>query len=227
MSQEWKQEANFLLLFLFPPPTLSASLLPPLLFPPLPLLHEFRGIPQQNLSLSLSLHVLLYLSSLTCHPPQKCPNIFKHLENILTLNLICGSPQQPNPPLCSFQMGLYTLVWASHWGLSRRRRCIRKKRTSASRLIEIGPTGRWEVLGLWLKWVIVDKECLQLCVLLGPKSLLIYCLGDILECTHDWGCFHWSADGLACVPGSRRSSCYLRLNRRKGKRTFGVIRWIA
>lgn len=70
----------------------------------------------------------------------------------------------------------------------------------------------------------MDKECLPLCVLLGPKSLLINGLGDVLECTHDRGRFHWPADGLAPVPGSRISNCYLRLNRRKGKRTSGVIR---
>lgn len=61
-------------------------------------------------------------------------------------------------------------------------------------------------------------------VLLGPNSLLTDGLGYVLEWTHDRGCFHWPADGLFPVPGSRISNCYLRLNRRKGKRTSGVIR---
>lgn len=93
--------------------------------------------------------------------------------------------------------------------------------------MKIRTSSRWIVLGLCVRRVSVDKECLLLCVLLGPESPLIYCRGDILESTHHWGCIHWSADGLVLVPESKGSSFYLRPNRRKGKRTLGMIRWLA
>lgn len=117
-------------------------------------------------------------------------------------------------------MGLYSLVWTNHSGLRRWMRSLEKGDPSSQTDRNQNKVAGGEVRGLWLKWIYVDKECSPLCVLLGPKSLLIYCLGDILKCTHNRGCFHWSADGLVRVPGSRGSSCYLRLNRRKGKRTL-------
>lgn len=93
MSQEWKQEANFLLLFLAAPPLLSVSLLPPFR------LHKNIQIPP-----------FPHLPTLSCISLDFCVTYFRatlHVMGIpkLKAELIClGVVAIAHPSIYSFQM---------------------------------------------------------------------------------------------------------------------------
>lgn len=152
MSQEWKQEANFLLLFLFSPSYAFCFSSLPLSAHPLPLL-MWSAEPANRITPfpHVSMFPYVSLQSPATHPKDvltfswassKCSDI----ESSLWLSSIA----QPS-----------TLVLLDGFALpgldkplrtQEMNEIIRKKGTSAARLLESGPSGRWEVLRLWLKW---------------------------------------------------------------------------